>query len=340
MSGCQLFDCGSRGIATNMALKHLPVSYPGGTDSQQLEEELGRSLFGIPSSKWKCDAIEAFSDAWQDHEFQETVNLWLKEDRDISRALASVVNEGAASRSEAQVANEGAASRSEAQVANEGAASRSKAQVANEGAASRSEAQVANEGAASRSKAQVANEGAASRSEAQVANEGAASRSKAQVANEGAASRSEAQVTNEGAASRSKAQVADEVAAPRSDAQVCDDSVASKSRAMIAKEGHTFNTRAGLELSGSSHAVSGLTLRFLCLARCCQLPDPLHVGVVKASSPGTRADESQPCNVSVPESTVAKVDEGPVDEECPILSCHGSKRRSGSQSYQGWALAV
>ena len=284
-----------------MALKHLPVSYPGGTDSQQLEEELGRSLFGIPSSKWKCDAIEAFSDAWQDHEFQETVNLWLKEDRDISRALASVVNEGAASRSEAQVANEGAASRS---------------------------------------KAQVANEGAASRSEAQVANEGAASRSKAQVANEGAASRSEAQVTNEGAASRSKAQVADEVAAPRSDAQVCDDSVASKSRAMIAKEGHTFNTRAGLELSGSSHAVSGLTLRFLCLARGCQWPDPLHVGVVKASSPGTRADESQPCNMSVPESTVAKVDEGPVDEECPILSCHGSKRRSGSQSYQGWALAV
>ena len=39
-SGCQLFDCGAKGIATNMDLSHLPLSYPEGAQPplHQVEE--------------------------------------------------------------------------------------------------------------------------------------------------------------------------------------------------------------------------------------------------------------------------------------------------------------
>ena len=178
-SGCSTVCCDSRGLVTNMNLSHLASDFPLGVSASQFEEELGRALFGVPSTAWKLEAIASVQECFEDSEFPELVSLWFEEDRRITRSEAQtqVANEGASPRSkaQAQVANEGALPRSEAQT-----------QVANEGALPRSEAQAqaANEGALPRSKAQ-----------AQAANEGASprSRAQAQVANEGALPRSEAQ---------------------------------------------------------------------------------------------------------------------------------------------------
>ena len=128
-SGCSTVCCDSRGLVTNMNLSHLASDFPLGMSASQFEEELGRALFGVPSTAWKLEAIASVQECFEDSEFPELVSLWFEEDRRIMRSEAQAANEGALPRSEAQAqaANEGALPRSEAQAqaANEGALPRS-----------------------------------------------------------------------------------------------------------------------------------------------------------------------------------------------------------------------
>ena len=112
-SGCNFCNtvcCDSRGLVTNMKLSRLASDFPNGMSASQFEEELGRALFGIPSTAWKLEAIASVQECVGDPDFSEIVSLWFEEDRRMMSSQAHVADEGASHRSEAQaqVADEGA----------------------------------------------------------------------------------------------------------------------------------------------------------------------------------------------------------------------------------------
>ena len=101
----EVVTCGTRAAATNLRLQHLPEAFPEGMSHAQFEEELGRSLFGVPSSAWKQDAIEVVAKCWECPDFPEVVSLFLEEDRRMIRAFKAQTSHAVGAGLEAQVAS-------------------------------------------------------------------------------------------------------------------------------------------------------------------------------------------------------------------------------------------